>query len=61
MIMTREEIEKRMDEIARKYIETRDAEIIDELYNLRQELKKHEKLRPLRRGKRVLGDGKARR
>ena len=38
--MTREEIEKRMDELARKYVETRDAKIIDELHNLRLELKR---------------------
>jgi FKBP-type peptidyl-prolyl cis-trans isomerase (trigger factor) len=61
--LTRQEIEKRMDELARKYVEKRDPEIIDELYNLRLELRgsMHQKLRPLRRGKRVLGDGKARR
>jgi hypothetical protein len=41
--MTREEIEKRMDILARKYIETRDAEIIEELYKLRVELRKLEK------------------
>jgi hypothetical protein len=41
--MTREEVEKRMDILARKYIETRDAEIIEELYKLRIELKKLEK------------------
>jgi hypothetical protein len=29
--MTREEIEKRMDELARKYVEKRDPKIIDEL------------------------------
>jgi hypothetical protein len=28
-----------MDELARKYIETRDAEIIEELYKLRLELR----------------------
>jgi FKBP-type peptidyl-prolyl cis-trans isomerase (trigger factor) len=36
--MTREEIEKRMDELARKYVEKRDPKIIEELYNLRLEL-----------------------
>jgi hypothetical protein len=41
--MKREEIEKRMDELARKYIETRDHEIIEELYKLRLELKRLEK------------------
>jgi hypothetical protein len=39
-IVAREEIEKRMDELARKYVETRDPEIIDELCNLRLELKR---------------------
>jgi FKBP-type peptidyl-prolyl cis-trans isomerase (trigger factor) len=38
--MTREEIEKRMDELARKYVEKRDPEIIEELYRLRLELDK---------------------
>jgi hypothetical protein len=41
--MTREEIEKKMDELARKYVEKRDSKIIDELYRLRLELKKLEK------------------
>jgi FKBP-type peptidyl-prolyl cis-trans isomerase (trigger factor) len=41
--MTREEIEQRMDELARKYVETRDPEIIEELYNLRLELEKPNK------------------
>ena len=41
--MKREEIEKRMDQLARKYIETRDHEIIEELYKLRLELKRLEK------------------
>ena len=40
MPLTRQEIEKRMDELARKYVEKRDPEIIDELYNLRVELKR---------------------
>jgi hypothetical protein len=40
--MTREEIEKTMDELARKYVETRNPEIIDELYKLRVELMKLE-------------------
>ena len=42
-IMTREEIEKRMDELARKYVQSRDHEIIEELYKLRLELSKLEK------------------
>jgi FKBP-type peptidyl-prolyl cis-trans isomerase (trigger factor) len=41
--MTREEIEKRMDELARKYVETRDPEIIEELYKLRLERNRVEK------------------
>ena len=39
--MTREEIEKRMDELARRLAETRDKKIIKELYELALE---HEKL-----------------
>ena len=42
--MTREEIEKRMDELARKYVETHDQKIIDVLYKLVRELEKVEKL-----------------
>jgi hypothetical protein len=38
--MTREEIEKRMDELAREYVETRDPKIIEELYELALELGK---------------------
>jgi hypothetical protein len=38
--MTREDIEQRMDELARKFVETRDPEIIEKLYNLRFELKR---------------------
>jgi hypothetical protein len=41
--MTREEIEKRMDELARKYVEKRDPEIIEELYRLRIELTRLDK------------------
>jgi retron-type reverse transcriptase len=41
--MTREEIEKRMDELAHKYVEKRDPEIIEELYRLRIELGRLEK------------------
>jgi hypothetical protein len=37
--MTREEIEKRMDMLARKYIETRDPEIIEELYKCASSLR----------------------
>ena len=41
--MTREEIEKRMDELARKLAETQDNKIIKELYQLALELEKLEK------------------
>jgi hypothetical protein len=41
--MTREEIEKRMDELARKYVETHDRQIIEELYELARQLEKMEK------------------
>jgi hypothetical protein len=41
--MTREEIEERMDELARKYIETHDPEIVKQLYELARELEKLEK------------------
>jgi hypothetical protein len=34
----REEIEKRMDELARKFVENRNPEIIEKLYILRLEL-----------------------
>ena len=45
--MTREEIEKQMDNLARKYVETHDPEIIEALYQLARlarELEKMEKL-----------------
>jgi hypothetical protein len=42
--MTREEIEKRMDELARKYVETHDKKIVEQLYDLTRELEKIEKL-----------------
>ena len=42
--MTREEIEKRMDELARKYVEKRNPQIIEELYKLRLKLEQIEKL-----------------
>jgi hypothetical protein len=41
--ITREEIEKRMDELARKYVETHDPEIPQEIYRLARELEKNEK------------------
>ena len=43
MAVTREEIEQKMDELARKYVETHDNKIIEELYKLACELEKLEK------------------
>jgi hypothetical protein len=40
---SREEREKRMDELTRKYVETRDPEIREELYRLGHELEKMKK------------------
>ena len=42
--MTRQEIQQKMDELARKYVETRDNEMPQELYQLARELEKLEKL-----------------
>jgi hypothetical protein len=42
--MTREEIEQKMVELARKYVMTHDKQIIEELYRLTRELEKIEKL-----------------
>jgi hypothetical protein len=42
--MTREEIGQKMDELAHKYVETHDREIIKELLRLGRELEKLEKL-----------------
>jgi hypothetical protein len=39
---TRQEIEQKMDELARKYVETHDREIIEELLDLACELGKIE-------------------
>jgi hypothetical protein len=39
-IMTREEIERQMDHLARKYVETHDHKIIEELYRLSLEFEK---------------------
>ena len=36
--MTREEIEQKMDELARKYVETHDPEIPYEIYRLARQL-----------------------
>ena len=43
--MTREEIVRRMDELARKYVETNDKKIIEELYELARELGEMESYR----------------
>jgi hypothetical protein len=44
MPLSRDEIKKRMVELARKYVETHDKEIIKELYKLARELEKINKL-----------------
>ena len=41
--ITREEIEEQMDQLARKYVETHDKEIVEELYKLACELEKMKK------------------
>ena len=41
--MSREEIEQKMDELARKYVETHEPEIREEIYRLGRELEKMEK------------------
>jgi hypothetical protein len=38
--MTREEIEKRMDELVRKYSETHDKTLLEDLYQLAREFEK---------------------
>jgi hypothetical protein len=43
MPLSRDEIEKRMVELARKYVETHDSKIIKELYELGREFEKVEK------------------
>ena len=42
--MTREELEKRIDELARKYLETHDPDIPYELYKLARELEEIEEV-----------------
>jgi hypothetical protein len=42
--MTRQEIEKRMDELAREFAKTQDTEIAVEIFRLGRELEKMEKL-----------------
>jgi hypothetical protein len=49
--MTREEIERRMDELARKYVETHNPEIPEELHRLRRLLGELEKLEKQRGAK----------
>ena len=41
--MTREEIERKIDELIRKYLQTHDQKIRAELYRLSRELEKLEK------------------
>ena len=42
--MTRDEIEKQMDKLTNKYVQTRNQEIVEELYKLASELEKMDKL-----------------
>ena len=42
--MTREEMDRRMDDLAREYLETHNPEIQKELYRLSRELEKMEKV-----------------
>ena len=49
--MTREEIEKRVDELARTYVETHEPEIREEIYSLSRELEKMETLEKAVRGR----------
>jgi uncharacterized protein YcbK (DUF882 family) len=41
--MTREEIKRRLDELAREYVETHNPEIGEKLYELAKQLEKMEK------------------
>jgi FKBP-type peptidyl-prolyl cis-trans isomerase (trigger factor) len=41
--MTREEIKRRLDELAREYVATHNPEIVEELYRLARELEKMDK------------------
>ena len=43
MPITREEIERRMNELARKYVDTHDPELIKELYESAIELERMKK------------------
>jgi hypothetical protein len=40
--MTREELKTRLDDLARKYVETQNPEVAEELYQLARELEKIE-------------------
>ena len=42
--MTRQEIEQKMHELARQYVETHDKKIVEQLYELTRQLEKIEKL-----------------
>ena len=42
--MTRQEIQDQIDDLARKYVETHDKEIVQQLYELARELDKLEKV-----------------
>ena len=44
MPLTREEIHRRLDELAREYVATHNPKIVEELYRLARELEKLEKL-----------------
>jgi FKBP-type peptidyl-prolyl cis-trans isomerase (trigger factor) len=41
IVVTREEIEQRMDELVREYYETHDSEIPKEIYTLARQLKEN--------------------
>jgi hypothetical protein len=43
--MTREELKRRLDELAREYVETHNPNIVEELYRLARELENMEKSR----------------
>ena len=43
MPMTREEMDKRLLELARRYVETHDPEVMKEIYELADELQRVEK------------------
>ena len=43
--MTREEIHRRLDELAREYVETHNHEIVEELYRLARELRRWIKMK----------------